>query len=142
MICVGIIEELIFRGFLFKAMEKNNTTTAIIVSSITFGIGHIINIFNSEINIVFTICQIGYTIAIGFLFVVIFHRGKSLLPCIITHSLVNATSIFANSKSITLEIITSCITILIATLYLLIILKILPKPQKDSSSADNISPNT
>ena len=35
MLCVGFIEELIFRGFLFKAMAKDGIKSAIIVSSIT-----------------------------------------------------------------------------------------------------------
>ena len=38
MINVGFIEEIIFRGFLFKMMAKTNIKSAIIVSSITFGI--------------------------------------------------------------------------------------------------------
>lgn len=46
MLCVGFIEELIFRGFLFKAMAKDGIKSAIIVSSITFGLGHIINLVN------------------------------------------------------------------------------------------------
>lgn len=46
MINVGFIEEIIFRGFLFKMMEKKNTKKAIIVSAITFGIGHIVNLLN------------------------------------------------------------------------------------------------
>ena len=43
MINVGFIEEIIFRGFLFKMMAKDNVKRAIIVSAITFGIGHIVN---------------------------------------------------------------------------------------------------
>ena len=46
MLCVGFLEEIIFRGFLFLGMEKNNTKAAIIVSSLTFGIGHIVNLLN------------------------------------------------------------------------------------------------
>ena len=46
MLNVGFIEEIIFRGFLIKMMEKDNIKMAIIISSITFGIGHIINLFN------------------------------------------------------------------------------------------------
>ena len=42
MVCVGFIEEFIFRGLLFRAMEKNGLKSAVIVSSVTFGIGHII----------------------------------------------------------------------------------------------------
>ena len=44
MLNIGFIEEIIFRGFLFKMMEKDNVKTATAVSSITFGIGHIINL--------------------------------------------------------------------------------------------------
>lgn len=35
MLCVGFVEEVIFRGFLFRAMEKDNVKTAIVVSSVT-----------------------------------------------------------------------------------------------------------
>ena len=41
---IGFIEEVIFRGFLFKMMAKDNVKLAIAVSSITFGIGHIVNL--------------------------------------------------------------------------------------------------
>ena len=46
MINIGFLEEMLFRGFLFKMMEKSNVKSAIIVSSITFGIGHIVNLLN------------------------------------------------------------------------------------------------
>ena len=48
MLCVGFLEEMIFRGFLFNAMAKNGVRSAIIVSSLTFGIGHIINLINGS----------------------------------------------------------------------------------------------
>ena len=48
MLCVGFLEELIFRGFLFRAIEKENLTRAIIISSVTFGIGHIVNLLNGQ----------------------------------------------------------------------------------------------
>ena len=46
MCCVGFLEEVIFRGLLFRAMEKNNLRAAIIVSALTFGIGHIVNLID------------------------------------------------------------------------------------------------
>jgi len=93
MINIGFIEEIIFRGFLFKMMAKDNVKTAIVVSSITFGIGHIINLFNGA-ALVPTLMQVCYAISIGYLFVTIFYKSNSLIPCIITHSLVNSLSIF------------------------------------------------
>ena len=48
MCCVGFLEEVIFRGLLFRAMEKDSLKTAILVSSLTFGLGHIVNLFNGS----------------------------------------------------------------------------------------------
>lgn len=48
MLCVGFLEEVIFRGLLFKAIAKDNIKSAVIISSMTFGIGHIINLFNGS----------------------------------------------------------------------------------------------
>jgi membrane protease YdiL (CAAX protease family) len=62
---VGFLEEVILRGFLFKALCKSNVKTAI---------------------------------AIGFAFTIIFYKGKCLWPCIITHSVVNSLSAFANRE--------------------------------------------
>ena len=99
MINVGFIEEIIFRGFLFKAIEKDNVNKAIIISAVTFGIGHIINLINGA-DFIPTLIQIIYAIALGFLFVIIFYKSKSLIPSILTHSLINSLSIFgAKSNS-------------------------------------------
>jgi len=100
MINVGFIEEIVFRGFLFKMMEKDNVKIAIIVNAVTFGIGHIINLLNGA-ELLPTIMQICYAFSIGYLFVIIFYKSKSLIPCIITHSLINSLSVFnENSKSL------------------------------------------
>ena len=103
MINIGFIEEIIFRGFLFKMMAKNNVKTAMIVSALTFGIGHIVNLLNGA-ELIPTLLQIGYAVSIGYLFVVIFHKSKSLIPCIITHSLMNALSIFNIENSLSLYV--------------------------------------
>lgn len=94
MLCVGFLEEVIFRGFLFKALCKDNVKRAVIVSSITFGIGHIVNLLNGA-EIGSTMLQICYAVAIGFLFTIIFYRSKSLFPCIVTHGVFNSLSTFA-----------------------------------------------
>ena len=100
---IGFLEEIIFRGFLFKMMAQDNIKNAIIVSSVTFGIGHIINLFNGA-SIIPTLMQVCYAISIGYLFVIIFHKSKSLIPCIITHCLVNSLSIFNIDNFISLYI--------------------------------------
>ena len=104
MINVGFIEEMIFRGFLFKMMEKDNVKTAIIVSSITFGIGHMVNLLNGA-DFIPTLLQVCYAISIGYMLVMVFYKSKSLIPCIIFHSVFNALSIFNSTESTLLSII-------------------------------------
>lgn len=122
MLCVGFIEEVIFRGFLFKAMCKDNLKLAILVSSITFGLGHIVNLLNGR-ELIPTLFQICYATAIGFLFTIIFYKGKSLLPCIIAHSTLNSLSIFAVQRTQMISIINSIVLCVISLGYALWILK-------------------
>ena len=122
MLCVGFLEELIFRGFLFRSMCKDKVKTAIIVSSITFGIGHIVNLLNGA-ELLSTLLQVCYAVAIGFLFTILVYYGKSLIPCIISHSVVNSLSCFAVKSGKTLDIITAIAIIVISISYTLWIIK-------------------
>ena len=102
MFCVGFLEEMIFRGLLFQAMAKEGVKSAIIVSSITFGIGHIVNLINgSGAELLPNLLQVLYAVAIGFAFVMIYCKTKSLMPCILTHSVFNGLSAFANEAAMT-----------------------------------------
>ena len=125
MLAVGFLEEVIFRGLLFKAMAKDNLKVAVIVSSLTFGIGHVVNLITGNGAVVATILQIIYATAVGFLFVIIFLKGGSLLPCIIAHALVNASSIFsAQDESILwMQLVTAGVTIVVAAAYSVYLIK-------------------
>lgn len=104
MLCVGLLEELIFRGLLFEAMRKDNVKVAVAVSSITFGIGHIINLINgSGAELLPNLLQVVYATAAGFMFVMMYYKSKSLLVCIVAHGVFNALSIFANETNATFE---------------------------------------
>ena len=130
MLGVGFLEEVIFRGFLFKALAKDNVKRAIIISSVTFGIGHILNLFNgSGMELLDNLCQVMGAIACGFLFVLIFHRGGSLFPCIIAHSVNNAVSVFANEAVMTVQIqlLLSTAILAIVIAYTLVLCRTLPK---------------
>ena len=95
----GYVEEIIFRGFLFRGMAKDNLRSAILVSAITFGVGHIVNLFNTADHFgVFL--QMAYAIAVGFLYTVIVYKGGSLWPCIASHMFVNGSSVFASEQGL------------------------------------------
>lgn len=93
MILVGYLEEVIFRGFLFRAMLKNgHPKTAVTITAVTFGIGHIVNLFGGQTSLE-TIVQVPFAIAWGFIFTFVVWKSGSLLPCILAHALID---IFAN----------------------------------------------
>lgn len=102
MFCVGFLEEMIFRGLLFRAMAGDGVKSAILVSSITFGMGHIVNLFNgSGAELLPNLLQVMYAVAIGFAFVMICCRTGSLVICIIIHSVFNGLSAFADEAAMT-----------------------------------------
>ena len=125
MIFVGFLEEVIFRGFLFKAMSKDNMKSAIIVSSLTFGMGHIVNLLNGSAFLP-TMMQIVYASAIGFMLIMIFVKSGSILPCIIFHSFFNSTSAFGVEKSDTVRIVVCVIITAISFGYGLYLMKKIP----------------
>lgn len=122
MLCVGFIEEVVFRGLLFKAISKSSLKRAIAISSVTFGIGHIVNLMNGE-DLVPTLLQICYAIAIGFLFTIIFYKGKSLLPCIIAHGVLNSLNIFAVPGSLIFDVVIAEILCVVSIGYAVWLLK-------------------
>lgn len=132
MLCVGFLEEVIFRGLLFESIAKDNIKSAIVISSVTFGVGHIINLVNgSGMDPLNNLCQIVFAIAVGFMLVTIFYRGGSLLPCILVHSAINTLGTFANDTSLTMEMQLLHLAVLIAVtvVYTLILTRTLPQSQ-------------
>lgn len=139
MLCVGFLEELIFRGLLFAAIAKDNIKSAVVISSVTFGVGHIINLFNgSGMNLADNLCQIVFAVVVGFLLVTIFYRGGSLVPCIIVHSAINTLGTFANDTNLTTEahLLHLAGLIVITVVYTLILTRTLP--EKHERNAHNL----
>lgn len=116
MILVGFVEEMIFRGFLFKAMLGNGKTVpAIIVSAITFGIGHIVNLFAGQASFE-TVMQVIFAISWGFILTMAFYKSGSLIPCIIAHAMVDALSLYGADTEMGDGIYIG-VTILVAVIY-------------------------
>ena len=113
---VALLEEMIFRGLLFKAMCRDNIRTAVIVSSLTFGFGHIVNLLLGA-SVFETMLQFVYASAIGFCYSAVFLVGGSIVPCIISHALVNSFSVFACEPSNTWLIIIAAVQTLLSTAY-------------------------
>lgn len=134
MICVGFIEEVIFRGFLFNAMCRNNVKRAIVISSLTFGLGHIVNLLNGA-EVLETSLQLCYAVALGFLFTIIFYKSKSLIPCVITHSTINSLSTIAAERTNMFDIIIAVTVTIVALVYAIVIIRSVPKDDIDAGGS-------
>lgn len=94
MFLVGFVEEMIFRGFLFRILlKKDPAPVAVTISAVTFGIGHIVNLFTGQANFE-TILQVVYAIAWGFIFTFVFYKSGCLWVCIIVHGMIDVFSKF------------------------------------------------
>jgi membrane protease YdiL (CAAX protease family) len=117
---VGVAEEIVFRGFLFNGMKRTGSlTAAVIVSAITFGMGHIVNLLTGHATGE-TLVQIVFAVAWGFLFTFAYLKGGSLLPCIAIHSLIDVFSVFARDNEVAhwIVIIATVAVALVYCLYL------------------------
>ena len=119
---VGLLEEVIFRGLLFQGMCTGNVKTAIIVSSLTFGIGHIVNLLMGA-PVFDTLLQLVYATAIGFCYTAVFYVGGSILPCILSHIFVNSTSVFAVEPSRTANLVIALVQTVLGIGYGVFLLK-------------------
>ncbi len=116
MLLIGFIEEMIFRGFLFRILlKRNSAASAITISAVTFGIGHIVNLLAGQVSTE-TVIQVFFAIAWGFIFTFVFYKSGSLWLCIIVHGLVDAFSKFALHSSIT-DVVYMIVTIAVSAAY-------------------------
>ncbi len=103
-IAAGTMEELLFRGFLITPMLKGNVDrkriiTAIIISSVAFGLIHSTNIFMGA-DVGMTIKQLFTSALLGVCFGSMYIATGSLLPCIIIHTVHDIVA-FSSSAGVT-----------------------------------------
>ena len=126
---VGVVEEIVFRGFLFNGMRRTGKLpVAVVVSALTFGMGHIVNLLTGHATME-TLVQMIFAVAWGFLFTFAYLKSGSLLPCIAIHSLIDVFSVFARDNEIAhwAYIIA---TVAVAVVYCLYLRK-LPTPEPE-----------
>ena len=90
---VGFIEEILFRGLILPLMlrrwgqTKRGIYQAVIVSSVIFGLLHLINLLMGRRTMLSTGAQIIYGLFFGIFFAACFLRNRSIWPVIFTHAL-------------------------------------------------------
>lgn len=116
MLGVGFSEEILFRGFLMKAIMNKSTKVAILLPSMIFGIIHITNLFSGA-NIITTILQIIYATFFALMCSMFFYKTNNIIPCMICHSITNITNVFwPNNLSVEFQCI-GCIAFIIPSAF-------------------------
>jgi membrane protease YdiL (CAAX protease family) len=92
-LCVGLFEEIAFRGCVLMFLLKKRTHSklsvfmAIFWSSVVFGVIHMLNMFISSPGAV--LLQMGYSALIGGLCSLVLLETKSIWACVFIHALYN-----------------------------------------------------
>lgn len=134
MMIVGFVEEMLFRGFLFKALEsKHGIVPAVIISALTFGIGHIVNLFSGQATAE-TILQIVFAVSWGFMLTMVYYKGGSMLPCILAHAFIDVSSLYGADNA-TVDMIYVVVTIVVAIAYSIYLAKIKTSENPNASEA-------
>ena len=120
---VACAEELLFRGLLFKAIEeRSGSKAAVIVSGVTFGFGHILNLFNGYTGLD-QIMQIVVAVLIGVVLSLLFICTKSIVPGIVFHFLFNSASALSTEVEPLYNYIMVGVIVVIGSAYLLYLLR-------------------
>ena len=128
MALVGFVEEMLFRGFLFRGMlSGGKTAVAVVVSALTFGMGHIVNLLAGQASFE-TLMQVIFAVAWGFLFTMAALKGGSLIPCIIAHAMIDVFALYGADHE-TGDWISFGATVVVAIVYCLY-LRRLETPEK------------
>ena len=116
LLCASVAEEILFRGFLFRALYTKHVPGAAILSSAAFALMHALNFFNGAPTLAILL-QIGYAGAIGYLLAVLAKQSKSLIPGMIAHGVLNMTSLWAREPAMNVQLIMAGTVICISLLY-------------------------
>lgn len=93
-VCVGIMEELAFRGILLPLLltrfgkTKRGMLQSVILSSVIFGLVHFLNLIEGA-GIVPTLLQVGYSMLTGAMLAVLFLGTGNLVGCVAVHAVFN-----------------------------------------------------
>ncbi|HWI61306.1 MAG TPA: CPBP family intramembrane glutamic endopeptidase [Symbiobacteriaceae bacterium] len=87
---VGFMEEIIFRGLMFKALEKKwNRYVVVAFISLTFAMGHIVSMAALGQTSADTLLQVINSLVVGFMFMAVILASGNLTICVIAHVLYN-----------------------------------------------------
>jgi membrane protease YdiL (CAAX protease family) len=114
----GIMEEVAFRGIILNLqLKKYSKETSMVLNGILFGLFHFINLIEG-VNLYYVLIQVVFTSCLGIALSYMYIKTRSLIPCIITHYLIDALGAFLLNTEFT--------SLALRTLFLIFGIGILP----------------
>src|SRR5947209_2908844 len=96
---VGFVEETYFRGMMLRVLLRRGPWQAVIISSLLFGIMHLLNVAGGA-NLVATLLQVVYAVAIGLMYAALALRTRTILPLIVIHGLTDFFAFIALNSTV------------------------------------------
>jgi membrane protease YdiL (CAAX protease family) len=117
---VGFFEEMAFRGVVFLSLLKRKpgsrswAALSVVISSVIFGLVHMINLFESSPGAVFL--QIGYSALIGAMCSVVLVKTANIWLCVLIHGIYNFAGAFVSrcAEGVLLDTFTVVFTVVVS----------------------------
>lgn len=136
MVGTGFVEELIFRGLLFQGIkEKSGVNKAVIISGVTFGMGHIVNLLRGY-GYAESVGQIIVAIAVGIVLALLVGVTKNIVPGILFHIIFNISGAVSNLGT-GLQTILLIVILVISVLYAIYLFKVMQRQEKSEKPPVN-----
>ena len=87
---VAFVEETFFRGIVLRMLLPYGWTQAWILSSVVFGLGHVINLINGYQSAFTTLIQVCFALAWGLFAAAVYADTGSIWPVFVFHALFDA----------------------------------------------------
>ena len=121
--CIGIMEELIFRGYVFRAIElRFGENKAVIFSSILFGLIHLLNLvfYKGVMPVSSVLLQVFYAAMIGLMFAVLRTKVKSIYPGMLIHALLDLLCVIFTGNLLVVDVVGSLVCCVVGAVYYII----------------------
>ena len=116
-LCVGLTEEIYFRGVICNLWLEKGVKKAVLISAVLFGICHLMNVLGGA-GLTETILQIFFALAYGVAFALVFIVSKSIRPCILLHAFHDGCSFLSTDGSVRANILIGAFQFIVMIAYI------------------------
>jgi len=116
---VAFIEETVFRGIMLRVLLAKGAFTAVLITSVLFGVTHALQLLGGQ-SLEDTVIQIIYALLVGLVLSLLIIDGQSIIITILFHGFNNFFNFMGNVESSTLS---GYLIILVLFVYTLVLWK-------------------